>query len=66
MYNFSEFPLEYQPSGHINLATVDNFEIDFELKKTSIDTNKKYDFDINIYLMVYKEVIFDTNLAYTL
>ena len=66
MYNFSEFPLEYQPSGNINLATVDNFEIDFELKKTSTDTNKSYDFDIDIYLMIYKEIIFDTNLAYAL
>ena len=57
IYKFSEFPLEYQPSGHFNLNSVTKFELELEFKDTAKDI-KKYNFDVDIILMTYKNIIF--------
>ena len=55
IYKFSEFPLEDQPSGHLNLNMVTNFEIDMEFKNSIRDTGKQYDFDVDVILMRFKK-----------
>ena len=57
IYKFSEFPLEYQPSGHFNLNSVNSFELEFEFKDTKKDI-KIYNFDVDIILMTFKNIIF--------
>ena len=61
-YNFAEEPLNYQPSGHLNLAKIDKFELELVLKDTAkYDPLKAYAFDIYVYLMVYKELTITKN-----
>ena len=52
-YPFSEFPGKYQPSGHLNLDTIDNLHINLVFKNSMLDT-MDYKFNTYIYLMVYK------------
>ena len=59
IYKFSEFPLEYQPSGHLNLNSLDRFELEFEFKNNRKDLKKSYNFDVDIILMTFKNIIFD-------
>ena len=58
IYKFCEFPLEYQPSGHFNLNTLDRFELELEFKDTKKDFKKPYNFDVDIFLMTFKNIIF--------
>jgi len=58
IYKFSEFPLEDQPSGHLNLNMVKSLEIDMEFKNNLIDTGNEYDFNIDVILMRFKKIIY--------
>lgn len=62
VYKFSMSPLEYQPSGHLNLGTVEKFALNFKFKDAREDTIP-YDFDLNIYLMVFRKIVYDTDSA---
>ena len=57
IYKFSEFPLEYQPSGHFNLNSVNRFELELEFADNKKDI-KPYNFDVDIILMTFKNIIF--------
>lgn len=61
-YNFAEEPINYQPSGHLNLAKIDKFEFKLGLKDAAThDPLKEYTFDIYIYLSVYKVLTITKN-----
>jgi len=61
-YNFAEEPLNYQPSGHLNLAKIDKFEFELGLKDSATyDLSKEYTFDIYVYLTVYKVLTITKN-----
>ena len=62
VYKFSIHPLKYQPSGHLNLGMVENFNLDLSFKDTKYDT-LPYTFDLDIYLMVFRKIIYDTDSA---
>ena len=61
-YNFAEEPLNYQPSGHLNFGNIDKIELELILKDSATyDPLKAYEFDIYIYMMVYKVLTITKN-----
>mgnify|MGYP004463987201 FL=1 len=62
IYKFSEYPLESQPSGHLNLADVKNMEIDVTFKDVTNDNQMpNYYFNVDVLLIVFKTIKYEKN-----
>tara|TARA_B110000211_G_scaffold73418_2_gene85339 strand:+ start:2926 stop:4704 length:1779 start_codon:yes stop_codon:yes gene_type:complete len=62
IYNFSENPMDYQASGHLNVGVIENKEL--LLKFKHIVDPLSYTFNTDVYIMALKEITFHEDIVH--